>query len=120
MMKKTGLDLYDNLSPEERRVAIRNARLYLQSLTPEQRAQNLDGWYSYVREQKRQYGDMITEREIANRLINEELPETVMAAIEEAEKNGRQDIAADLKRRRIGIDTFEIDLVDEDTGEPVP
>jgi hypothetical protein len=63
----------------------------------------------------REHGGMITEREIANRLINEELPETVMAAIEEAEKNGRQDIAEDLKRRRIGIDTFEIVLIDEDT-----
>jgi hypothetical protein len=115
------LDLYDNLSPEERRIAIRNAKLYFRSLTPEQRAQNWELWRSYVREQRRLYDDdMITEREIANRLINEELPETVMAAIEEAEKNGRQDIAEDLKRRRFGIDTFEIVLTDEDTGEPIP
>ncbi len=47
------------------------------------------------------------------------MPRIKQEAIEEAEQNGRQDIADDLRRRRLGVDTFAILLFDEDTGKPI-
>jgi hypothetical protein len=51
--------------------------------------------------------------------LNVDLPKLKQEAIEEAYRNDRPDIAQDLKRRRLGVDTFEIRLYDESTGKPI-
>ncbi len=61
---------------------------------------------------------MITGKQAVNELFDKDLPAALAAAIEEAENNGRADIANDLRCRRICIDTFEIDLLDEAMGKP--
>ena len=67
----------------------------------------------------REKGGLITEQDAAKEILNVDLPRAQQEAIEEAEKNGRYDLANELKRRRIGVDTFAIVLIDEETGEPI-
>jgi hypothetical protein len=40
--KKTGIDMLDNLSPEDRELATENSTKHWQSLTPEQKVMHLD------------------------------------------------------------------------------
>ena len=117
---KTGFDYLDNLSSDsERAEAFKNIREHWNSLTQEERVKALDTYYTLIREKMREKGGLITEQDAAREILNIDLPRAQQEAIEEAEKNGRYDLANELKRRRIGVDTFAIVLIDEETGEPI-
>lgn len=117
---KTGFDYLDNLtSDSERAQAFKNIRGHWNSLTQEERVKALDTYYTLIREKMREKGGLTTEQDAAREILNFDLPRAQQAAIEEAEKNGRYDFANELKRRRIGVDTFAIVLIDEETGEPI-
>jgi hypothetical protein len=73
-----------------------------------------------LRQEQREHGGMIKNIVAVNEFFSRDLPAAQAAVVKEAEHNGRLDIAADLKRRRFGVDTFEIILIDEDTGDPIP
>jgi gentisate 1,2-dioxygenase len=118
--KKTGFDYIDNLSKEERIQVFKNSREHWLSLTPEERTQSLDIFYTMIREKMKSKGGLITSDEAIKEIINIDMPLVKEKAIKEAEENGRFDIAEDLCQRKIGIDTFGIDLVfeDEEMGDP--
>jgi acyl-CoA reductase-like NAD-dependent aldehyde dehydrogenase len=118
--KPKGINFLDRLSNEDRKLAIENSAKHWQSLTPEQKAERLYLYYAMLRQKQREHGGMITTMDAVNEFFDKDLPAEVQGAIEEAEQNGRFNIAAELRSRRFGVDTFEIILVDEDTGEPIP
>jgi hypothetical protein len=118
--KNTGIDMLDNLSPEDRKLAIENSKKQWQSLTPEQKVMHLDLYYAMLQQEQREHGGMITNIDAVNEFLSKDLPAAQAAAVKEAEHNGRLDIEADLKRRRFGVHTFEIILIDEDKGDSIP
>ena len=119
-MSQTGFNYLDELSPEERTTVIKQTKEYWNSLSQEQRTAHLATYHEAIREKMKEKGGLITQDEAAKEIINEDIPQLKQEAIEEATRNGRLDIAHDLRRRRLGVDTLEIFLFDEDTGEPIP
>ncbi len=51
---------------------------------------------------------MITQDQAIREILNVDFPKAKQEAIEEAERNGRFDIADDLRHRRFGFDAFTI------------
>jgi hypothetical protein len=68
--KKTGIDMLDNLSPEDRELAIENSTKHWQSLTPEQKVMHLDLYYAMLRQKQREHGGMITNIDAANEFFS--------------------------------------------------
>ena len=64
--KNTGIGMLDNLSPEDRKLAIENSKKHWQSLTPEQKVMHLDLYYSMLRREQREHGGMITNIDAVN------------------------------------------------------
>jgi hypothetical protein len=115
--KKTGLKYLDEFSKEERKQAFKNMREYWSTLTPEQQTQHFDTYYTVIREKKKENDGRLmnaSDFDVMREVINVDLPKVRENAILEAEKNGRLDIAQDLRERRIGLDTFAINIVEED------
>ena len=119
-MSQTGFNYLDELSPEERTTVIKQTRAYWNSLTQEQRTAHLATYHEAIREKLKEKSGLITQEEAAREIINQDIPMAKEEAIKEAIRFGRLDIAHDLRLRRIGVDTLEIFLFDEDTGEPIP
>jgi hypothetical protein len=111
--KKTGIDFFDNLDVETRKLAIRNAKAFWRSLTKEEKIERLDEWYGYVRQKMHERAGTITEREIINELL-EEFPRVQKEAAEEMWQAGFFDIARDIMQRRWFVDTWGLDIVDCD------
>jgi hypothetical protein len=76
-------------------------------------------YYEAIREKMKEKGGLITQEEAIREIINIDAPQAKEEAIEEAERNGRLDIANDLRRKRIGVDVLKIKLYDEDTGREI-
>jgi Salt tolerance down-regulator len=113
--KKTGFDYIDNLSKEDRIKAFNNVREHWLSLTPEERTQYLDDYYTAIREKMKSKSGLITHDEAIKEIINVDFPKIKEEAIKEAEQNGRFDIAEDLKRKeRFGIDYLATNLISEE------
>jgi hypothetical protein len=119
-MSQTGFNYLDELSPEERSTVIKQTREYWNSLTVEQRTAHLATYYEAIRNKIKEKSGLITQEEAIKEIINVDIPLAKEEAIEELTRNGRLDVAHDLRRRRLGIDTLEIFLFDQDTGEPIP
>ena len=111
--------MFDNLNPQDRKLAIENSKKHWQSLTPEQKVIHLDLYYTMLRQEQQEHGGMITNIDAVNEFFSKDLP-AAQPADKEAEHNGRLDIEADLKRRLFGVHTLEIILIDEDKGDPIP
>lgn len=94
----------------ERKHAFENARQFHNSLTEEQRVQHLEVYYRMIREKRKANPLLmhkgISDEETIREIINVDIPRIKQEAIEEAIRNGRPDIANDLRRRRLGVDTL--------------
>jgi hypothetical protein len=119
-LQKTGFNYFDDLTEEEQKLALKRHRQFWDSLTVEQRTKCFDTYYRMIREKRLEDPGRfmnMTDEDISREIVNIDLPKARRAAIEEAERNGRFDIAEDLRRRRVGVDTFAIHLFDESTGK---
>ncbi|MDQ4066473.1 MAG: hypothetical protein M3114_02665 [Thermoproteota archaeon] len=120
--KKTGINYLDELSPQERTQVFKQAKEHWNSLTAEQRTEHLAEYYKTIREKKRADGGRlmnVPDIDVVREILNVDMPKQKQAAIEEAERNGRPDIAEDLRRKRLGVDVLEIKLYDQDTGKEI-
>jgi hypothetical protein len=61
----------------------------------------------------------VPDIDVVREILNVDMPKQKQAAIEEAERNGRPDIAEDLRHKRLGVDLIEIRLFDESTGKEI-
>jgi hypothetical protein len=120
--KKTGINYLDELSPQERTQVFKQAKEHWNSLTVEQRTEHLAEYYKAIREKKRADGGRlmnVPDIDVVREILNVDMPKQKQAAIEEAERNGRPDIAEDLRHKRLGVDLIEIRLFDESTGKEI-
>jgi hypothetical protein len=120
--KKTGINYLDELSPQERAQVFMQAKEHWNSLTVEQRTEHLAKYYKTIREKKRADGGRlmnVPDIDVVREILNVDMPKQKQAAIEEAERNGRPDIAEDLRHKRLGVDVLEIKLYDQDTGKEI-
>jgi hypothetical protein len=120
--KKTGVNYIDELSPQERAQVFKQAKEHWNSLTVEQRTEHLAKYYKAIREKKRADGGRlmnVPDIDVVREILNVDMPKQKQAAIEEAERNGRPDIAEDLRHKRLGVDVLEIKLYDQDTGKEI-
>ena len=75
-----------------------------------------------IEKKKRQGGGRlmnVPDIDVVREILNVDMPKQKQAAIEEAERNGRPDIAEDLRHKRLGVDVLEIKLYDQDTGKEI-
>ncbi len=70
-----------------------------------------------IREKIKQHGGMITEKEAIREFCNVDFPRSLEAAAQEMEQAGYLDIARDIRQRRWGVDTFALEIID-DEGQP--
>ena len=120
--KKTGINYLDGVSPQERAQVFNQAKEHWNSLTVGQRTEHLAKYYKTIREKKRADGGRlmnVPDIDVVRKILNVDMPKQKQAAIEEAEGNGRPDIAEDLRHKRLGVDLIEIRLFDEDTGKEI-
>jgi hypothetical protein len=100
----------------------KQAKEHWNSLTVEQRTEHLAEYYKAIREKKRADGGRlmnVPDIDVVREILNVDMPKQKQAAIEEAERNGRPDIAEDLRHKRLGVDLIEIRLFDESTGKEI-
>ncbi|MDQ3968438.1 MAG: hypothetical protein M3275_08600 [Thermoproteota archaeon] len=79
-------------------------------------------YYKTIREKKRADGGRlmnVPDIDVIREILNVDMPKQKQAATEEAERNGRPDIANDLRQKRLGVDVLEIKLYDQDTGKEI-
>ena len=75
-----------------------------------------------IEKKKRQGGGRlmnVPDIDVVREILNVDMPKQKQAAIEEAERNGRPDIAEDLRHKRLGVDVLEIKLYDQDMGKEI-
>jgi hypothetical protein len=94
--------------------------MYWDSLKPEEKERTMNELNEMIRTKIKEHGGKMTRRQALLEFLNIDVPRGRQLAIEEAIQNGRLDIAKDLDKRWFGINTFEIELRDEDTGELIP
>lgn len=121
--KKTGIDYLDRMSPEERKTAFRNLKIFHASKTPEERAATIAAVQEDIRKKRRENPLLtanMSDKDIARAHINSiDFEWMKQKLIELAERTGNYQMAADLKRRKLLVDTFEIKLKNEETGEEI-
>jgi hypothetical protein len=61
--KKTGINYLDELDPEEQAGVLKRSKQFWDSLTVEERARNLNAYYTMIREKMKSKGGMITKEE---------------------------------------------------------
>ena len=100
--EKTGIDIIDNLSDEEYRLAKQTKN----ALTQQQKVKHLVEIHNNAREKIRQYGCMITHREAVAEYYNFDFPRKMEQVARQLEQNGHLDAAREVRlsgRRVMGI-----------------
>ena len=111
--KTTGINFLDRLNPEDRKLAMANAKKHWDSLTPEQKVEHMSELYAMVREKMRQHGGVMTQQGAIKDFLNNDLSCSVEAAAHEMEHVGYFDIARNLQETRWGVDKFAIEIIDD-------
>ncbi len=116
--KKTGIDFLDNLSTEERKLALSSAKRHWQSLTPQQKAEHLTSIYDIVRQKIREHHGMMSHADAMKEYLNVDVPQNIESAARGLEEAGYYDIASEINQRRLGIDSFVFDIIEDDPDQP--
>jgi hypothetical protein len=115
--KKTGLDFFDNLSDEDRELALKNMEIYRASLTQEERTKQFESLYRNIREIRKEYPEQsasMSDKDIMRAIANGvDLEKEKMKMVEIFERNGFHAEANYLKGKRLMIDCFKIDIRDD-------
>jgi len=121
MSGNTGFNYLDELSDEERALVFKQTKEFWDSLTVEQRSEYYDAYYTAIREKRRSnpllMNNFVRDTEVAREILNVDLPKVKQEAIAEADRNNNLLIAEDLRRRRIGVDTFAIEIIEEEEDD---
>ncbi len=132
--KKTSIDIIDNLPVDIRKAFIARTRADWNSLSKEQKVNQLDNLHQAARGEMRSAGGMLDHEAAILKHVNETIPKQIEQILQEMEKNsdewdreadkmgiqGYREIArflrdrrADFKQRGIEALDFDIHLVDQ-------
>jgi hypothetical protein len=103
--EKTGIKYIDELTPTERRLFEKRTQELILSLTPEQRVQSLDRFYTAIRKKIREKGGLITQDEAIRQIMNVDIPNQLEQTLKDISKND-PDVAARLRSNISGVDLF--------------
>ena len=110
---QTGINLFDKLSPQDKKLAIANIKRHWASLSPEQRLEHMDLLYSMVRQKMVEHGGMINQMDAIREFLNEDFPKSQEAAAQEVEQADYFDVARSIRNTRWGDDKFSIEIIDD-------
>jgi hypothetical protein len=116
--RKTGIKWLDRLSNEEFEEAMKNLEMFRASLTPEERKERFNSSMQIIREiraQEPQLTANLSDAAIGTSFVNSfDLDEMKRQMIEIFEKYKHFEDAADLRKRRLLVDTWNIELIDNE------
>lgn len=128
MVKETGISFIDSLEPQVRQTYIKNARHWWQSLSPEQKLEQLEHLHKQAAIKIKENGGMLTHKDALLLFLNRDVKmqiEKILMDMEvnardwdiEAEKSGvsaYHDIAQFLRDRRQAYEKFGLDALNFD------
>ena len=121
--KRTGIDLIDNLTPQERRDLKAKLQQHFDSLSHQEKIEHMNLMHDLIREKMRQHGGMISKEDAIKEYLNEDFPEIVEQTASDVERTaaetgdiGYMHIANNIRKTRWGVDAFDIkvNLVNDD------
>jgi predicted nuclease with TOPRIM domain len=118
--KPHGIDLIDNLTPQERKELKAKLQQHFDSLSQDEKIEHMNLMHDLIREKLRQHGGMISKQDAINQYHNEHFPIIIKEGLQYIEARARTikdlKLVQDLKKAEWRTKHFDFDIIEDDEG----